>query len=107
MDDRARPAAFALARSAADEAELLTLAVRPAARRAGRARRLLAEIERRAAEAGAAALFLEVSERNAPARALYAAAEYRPVARRRAYYGDADALILRKDLSRSTGDGPL
>lgn len=95
--------AFALIRTVADEAELLTLATDPDHRRQGLARALLQSVEEKAQATGAATLFLEVSENNAPARALYAAAGYRETARRRAYYQSrsghrSDALILSKAL---------
>ncbi len=89
-----------LLRLAADEAEILTLAVLPQARRGGLARGLLAAAMQRAAKAGAGAMFLEVSAANAAARALYGAAGFAEVGRRRAYYDDgSDALVLRADLS--------
>ena len=87
---------FALARVIIDEAELLTLAVVPGMRRRGIAATLLRGIAAGAADRGARQVFLEVSERNAAARALYAAAGFAPVGRRRSYYPDgADALLLR------------
>ncbi|WP_160000387.1 GNAT family N-acetyltransferase [Roseomonas sp. 18066] len=93
-------AGFILARVAADEAEILTLAVHPAARRQGLALALLETTALAAAARGAAALFLEVSAGNAPARALYAAAGFAEVGRRRRYYADgSDALVLRLDLA--------
>ncbi len=89
-----------LARVAADEAEVLTLAVLPAARRRGLGGALLAAAAREAARRGARTLFLEVAEGNAAARALYAAAGFAPVGRRPRYYpGGADALVLRLDLA--------
>ena len=94
---------FALSRVAADEAELLTLAVDPAARRRGVARRLLRGFERRARARGAVAAFLEVDEGNAPARALYAGEGWEAAGRRPAYYGGSDALILRKALTAQAG----
>lgn len=88
---------FVLARVAADEAEILTLAVVPGARRQGHGGALLAAAMAGAAARGAAAMFLEVSERNAAARALYAAAGFAEAGRRRRYYPDgADALVLRR-----------
>ncbi|MBU8544732.1 MULTISPECIES: GNAT family N-acetyltransferase [Roseomonadaceae] len=91
---------FVLARVAADEAEILTLAVVPAARRAGLGSALLAEAMAGAVLRGAQAMFLEVSERNVAARALYAAAGFAEVGRRRRYYPDgSDALVLRRDLA--------
>lgn len=93
-----RPGAgFVLARVAADEAEILTLAVAPDARRQGIGAALLAEAMAGAVVRGAGAMFLEVSDRNAAARALYAAAGFLSVGRRKRYYGDgADALVIRK-----------
>jgi ribosomal-protein-alanine N-acetyltransferase len=92
---------FILARLAADEAEILTLAVDPAARRRGVGGALLAGAMARAAAGGAASMFLEVAEGNAAARALYAAAGFAPVGRRRRYYPDGgDALVLRRSLLR-------
>lgn len=95
-----RPGAgFVLARVAADEAEILTLAVAPAARRQGTGGALLAAAMAGAVARGAGAMFLEVSDRNTPARALYGAAGFEEVGRRRRYYGDgADALVLRRGL---------
>ncbi len=92
-------AGFVLARVAADEAELLTLAVLPAARRRGLGAALLAAAAREAARRGARALFLEVADGNAGAQALYGAAGFAPVGRRSRYYpGGADALVLRLGL---------
>ncbi|NKE45587.1 GNAT family N-acetyltransferase [Roseomonas frigidaquae] len=97
-----RPAAgFVLARVAADEAEILTLAVVPDARRAGHGSGLLAAAMAGARARGAATLFLEVSDRNQAARALYAAFGFTEVGRRRRYYPDgADALVLRRSLDQ-------
>jgi ribosomal-protein-alanine N-acetyltransferase len=48
-----------------------------------------------AAARDAGQIFLEVSDRNGAARALYAAAGFEAVGRRRQYYTDgADALVL-------------
>jgi len=93
------PEGFVLARAVAGEAEVLTLAVDPAARRSGLGARLLAGAAGEAARRGAASLFLEVSEANGPARALYARAGAEEVGRRRRYYADgSDALVLRISL---------
>jgi ribosomal-protein-alanine N-acetyltransferase len=89
-----------LARVAADEAEILTLAVAPAARRQGRALALLRAAAARARAAGARAIFLEVSVNNTAARTFYATAGFAEVGRRRRYYADAsDALVLRLELT--------
>ncbi|MDA8253231.1 MAG: GNAT family N-acetyltransferase [Rhodospirillales bacterium] len=92
---------MALGRLAADEAEILALAVVPARRRTGLGRALLAAAEEHIAAAGARVVFLEVSFANAPARALYAAAGYGEIGRRRGYYPDgSDALVLARPLRR-------
>lgn len=93
--------AMLIGHAAAGEAELLTLATRPGARRRGAARRLLSAFLAEAGAAGAQAAFLEVAEDNAPARALYRAAGFQEVGRRPAYYrrpdgGRQDALVLRR-----------
>jgi ribosomal-protein-alanine N-acetyltransferase len=99
-----RPGGFAIGRVAGPEAELLTLAVDPAARRRGAARELVAAFEQEAAARGAAEALLEVAVTNAPARALYAAQGYAQVGRRRGYYvrtgaPPVDALVLAKPLA--------
>lgn len=81
-----RDAGIALCRVAAEESELLTIAVRPAERRRGAGRRLLMAVIDRVREAGARTLFLEVGADNPPARTLYEAAGFRVVATRPAYY---------------------
>lgn len=91
-----------VARVAADEAEILTLAVIPAARRAGVATALLNAAAHQVAAMGARAFFLEVSVRNDAARALYARAGFMEKGRRAHYYSDrSDALVLRLDLEPS------
>ena len=91
----ARPQGFVLGRAAADEAELLTLAVSPDARRRGIARGLVAEFAATSRARGATRAFLEVAADNGPARALYAAAGWRQAGLRRRYYGpDLDAIVM-------------
>jgi [ribosomal protein S18]-alanine N-acetyltransferase len=88
-----------LARVTADEAEILTLAVEPRARRQGVARALLTNALAEARGRGARAMLLEVSVSNAAARALYDRAGFVEVGRRLCYYADgSDAMILRADL---------
>lgn len=99
----AAPDAVLLGRVAGPEAELITLAVHPRARRQGRAQALLAEFVDRARAMGAETAFLEVAEGNAAARALYATAGWRLAGRRRGYYarsgGAEDALLLSLNLT--------
>lgn len=94
--------AMILARLAGGEAEILTLATAPAARRRGLAMALVSAVLARTADAP---VFLEVDSGNAPALALYAAAGFAPCGRRRNYYGPGrDALVLSRPPSgRSTG----
>ena len=88
-----------LARVAADEAEVLTLAVDPAVQRRGLARALLEQALATAQQRGADAMFLEVASGNGPGRALYAAAGFTTVGCSRGYYPDgSDALVLRRPL---------
>jgi ribosomal-protein-alanine N-acetyltransferase len=95
---------FLLGRVVLDEAEILTLAVAPHARRKGLARQMLAEFEETAKAKGADRALLEVAANNPPARALYSAAGYNEAGLRRGYYaipGSApaiDALTLCKEL---------
>lgn len=89
-----------LGRVAADEAEILTLAVSPAQRRRGLGSALLRMAMDRAANLGAASMFLEVAVTNHAARALYAAHGFTEAGLRRHYYTDGtNALILRSTLS--------
>ena len=93
------PHAFLLGRTASGEAELLTLAVAPEARRHGTARSLCARFAAAARAAGAEAAFLEVAAENVAARALYTGAGWTLAGRRPRYYGPAtDALVMRLDL---------
>ncbi|MFC7475415.1 GNAT family N-acetyltransferase [Dankookia sp. GCM10030260] len=91
---------FVLARAAGGEAEILTLAVLPAARRQGVGAALLAAALAAAVVRGAAAMFLEVAAGNAAALGLYRGFGFVEVGRRRRYYADgSDALVLRHDLA--------
>lgn len=80
---------FSLSRSVAGEAELLLLAVLPAHHRQGIGSLLLDDFMGRAREGGASRLHLEVRDGN-PAVAIYRAAGFSPVGRRRNYYQGAD-----------------
>ncbi|MEO0883096.1 MAG: GNAT family N-acetyltransferase [Pseudomonadota bacterium] len=90
---------FALFQHVENQAELLTLAVRPDARRRGLARALLANGEQHLAARGCTRLFLEVAADNEAALALYRQLDFRLEGHRRKYYSradgdDADALIM-------------
>lgn len=90
---------FVMSRMAADEAEILSIAIAPARRGRGLSRPLLDYHLRSLAGLSVRAVFLEVDEHNTPARRLYDGAGFREVGRREAYYaGGAAALVLRRDL---------
>lgn len=94
------PSGFLLVRAAADEAEILTLAVTPAWRRHGIAHCLMTALLDWAAAHGLTRLHLEVAEDNEAARALYRGCGFGPVGRRADYYGAGrDALLLARPLS--------
>jgi len=88
-----------LGRVVAGEAEVLTLAVMPSARRQGLATALLDTAIAQVRARGATSLFLEVATGNAAARALYGRAGFVEVGQRRRYYSDgSDAILLRVNL---------
>jgi [ribosomal protein S18]-alanine N-acetyltransferase len=107
--EQAAPRACALLRIVADEAEILTLAVLPEARRRGLGARLVAACLDEAAAADALRLHLEVGASNAAARALYARAGFVEAGRRPGYYrgasggatGPDDAVLMACDIARS------
>jgi ribosomal-protein-alanine N-acetyltransferase len=91
---------------AADEVEILTLAVRPDRRRRGAGTALVHAAARHAIGLGASQIFLEVAIGNAAARRLYSGLGFAEVGRRKAYYlkepaKREDALILRSNLPLS------
>lgn len=94
-----------LGRAVAGEAELLTIAVAPQARRRGVGARLVARFLYQARLRGAEEAFLEVAAGNTAALALYRAHGFADAGLRRGYYrhpgGQAeDALILRRALTK-------
>ena len=97
------PGGFLLASVAAGEAEVLTLAVAPLARRQGIGRRLVAGFLAVAAARGAQVALLEVAADNRAALALYRGAGFAEVGRRHGYYrtpeGQAiDAVVMTRAL---------
>jgi len=101
-------AGFLMGRALAGEAELLTVAVAPTARRKGIGARLMVRFLEEAQHRGAERAFLEVAAGNDAARALYAAAGFAEAGRRRGYYrnphGHAeDALVLARVLAGTSG----
>lgn len=94
---------FIILSSAADQAEILTIAVDPAARRRGMARALLDIAETELVDNGVDTLFLEVAEDNVAAIPFYQHAGFEPIGRRPAYYkremGRVAAITYRKRLA--------
>ena len=92
---------FALWRSIADEAELLTIAVHPAQQNQGTGRQLMETWMTQAATSAVTAV-LEVAADNNAACALYARFGFRTLATRSKYYarpgGRVDALVMRASL---------
>ena len=95
---------FVLARLAAGEAEILTIAVAKSARRGGVGRRLMDAALLRLHADRAQAVFLEADEQNAAALALYRRLGFREVGKRPGYYNErkgepaSTALVMRRDL---------
>ena len=91
---------YVLARSVADTAEILNLAVAPRYRRLGMASGLLQESLALLRARGVLEVFLEVRQSNRAAQALYRAWGFRVAGMRRAYYRRPveDALVLRRVL---------
>ena len=89
------PDGFILARAVGDEAEILTLAVTPRARRRGFGRLLIRAAAHHAQKRGVHSLFLEVSADNIAAHTLYQGQGFIAVGRRKAYYGLQDADVLK------------
>lgn len=88
-----------MARVVIDEAEIVTLAVMPEARRRGLGARLLRAAMAEAARRGATKVFLEVDVANVAAKALYETVGFAEVGLRRKYYANgSDALIMRAEL---------
>ena len=95
--------AMAVYRIQYEQSDIITLAVRPEWRRKGIARTLLDEILRSVREKGAKSLFLDVEEGNRAAIALYEAAGFHQIGRRKLYYRQkdgsyTDALVMSRKL---------
>lgn len=95
---------FAVSRLAADEAEILSVAIDRASRGRGLSRELLNVHLGHLAGRGVRTVFLEVEENNQPACRLYQRAGFATVGRRERYYrevggAELNALVMRRDLS--------
>jgi ribosomal-protein-alanine N-acetyltransferase len=95
---------FSVSRMAADEAEILSIAVAESHRGLGLSGNLLLTHLGHLAGRGVRTVFLEVEENNQPARRLYERAGFAVAGRRERYYRQDDgeplnALLMRRDLS--------
>jgi len=84
-----QPAGFVMIRMAADEAEVLSIAVQPAYQRRGIGRALMEEGLRALYRDRVTALHLEVDAQNDPAVNLYKSLEFQPTGERPDYYRQA------------------
>lgn len=96
-------AGFILYRLAADEAEILSVAVTPACRRRGIGRALIEDALRHLYREGARSIHLEVEDSNVAAISLYHGVEFREAGRRSGYYAQgretpAGALVMLRQL---------
>ena len=99
-----QPSGFVVSRAAADEAEILSIALARSARGRGAARRLMAQHLQELAHAGILQVHLEVEEGNGPALGLYRRLGFRPSGYRPGYYARPDgtrasALSMTLDLA--------
>jgi len=95
---------FIVSRMAADEAEILSIAIDPGYRGRGLSRNMLLTHLGHLAGRGVQKVFLEVEENNQPARRLYEQTGFAVVGRRERYYRQSggehlNALLMRRDLS--------
>ena len=102
-DAKRRIAGFALIRIAADEAELLTIAVDPKWRGKKVGQALLRAAFEDLRMSPARRMFLEVDEQNAPAVRLYGKEGFATISSRKGYYPRPDgsaatALVMARDL---------
>jgi len=97
------PVAMMVYRVAFEQADVITIAVRPAFRKLGIAKKLLTEAISHCAALGAKKLFLEVEVGNDPAIKLYENYGFKHIGRRKLYYQQpdgslTDALVMNKKL---------
>ena len=90
--------AFIVWRVALDEAEIITIGVRPKERRGGIATALLNLMEQELRKKGVKKIFLEVSKENTAALRLYEENKFAVIGTRPKYYDGVDAITMRKIL---------
>ena len=100
---KSAPGGFVLAREAAGEAEILTIAVSTKYPRLSIGWRLMQAAIRETRSRGGETMFLEVDQNNLPAIGLYSKLGFIKAGERKAYYADENgnkstALVMRRDL---------
>ena len=105
-DGDGRVMSYVLFMNAGSSADIISLGTDPQAQRRGLASRLLNSALRQLADEGVEEVILEVAVDNDAAMALYGAAGFAEVARRRGYYrreGNAvDAIVMRRNLAQGS-----
>jgi len=101
--DDARPVGFAMMRFGDERARLMLLAVQPAWRRVGIARRMLHWLADSAAAAGTASIHVELRAGNIPAHDLYEAAGFTETFRVPGYYQGREAAVRMVRVLRAPG----
>lgn len=99
------PVGYCGVTAAADEAEILNIAVLPAYRRNGVARRMLVRMLAEACALGARTMYLEVRAGAAPVRALYDSLGFEETGTRKNYYvrPREDAILMKRPLTENDG----
>lgn len=98
------PVGMAVLRVAGEQADIITIAVRPQYRRHGLATTMMKQSIEKAVSLGADAMFLDVENGNTAAIALYAALGFTQLSRRKLYYRQkdgtyTDALVMTRKLA--------
>ena len=105
-DADGRVTSYVLLMNAGSSADIISLGTDPQAQRRGLASRLLNSALRQLVDEGVEEVILEVAVDNDAAMALYSAAGFAEVARRRGYYrraGDVvDAIVMRRNLAQGS-----
>ena len=103
-DDRGLLVGYGLCVIAADEGEILNLAVDPGCRRSGLGRQLVGTMLDWLRKAGAGRVYLEVRQSNLPAIGLYRSLGFETMGSRRGYYTHPreDAVTMGLDVTQNT-----
>lgn len=102
IEDESGVEGYVIARTVVDEMHIVNLAVRPAVRRKGYAKKLLATILREGVERGCKVSYLEVRTTNLAAIKLYEGAGFSIIRKRARYYEDgSDAYEMGVEIAAS------